>query len=70
MEPLRRRMHVLCWTPSPGSPGHWLQKSGKPIGLHTLLTPSGQLVMVSESKEKHACPSQLQCYKPTLQVSA
>jgi len=48
MEQLHRRMHVLCWTPSAG---HLLQKSGKPIELHTLLTPSGQLGRVSDLRE-------------------
>lgn len=59
MEQLHRRMHVLCWTPSPGSAGHLLKISGKPIGLHTPLTPSGLLIMVFDLREnmraRHSC---------------
>lgn len=44
-----------------------LQKSGKRVGLHTFLTPSGLLVMVFALRENKSAH---QSYKPTIQISA
>lgn len=70
MEQLHKHMHVLYWAPSPGRPGHLLQRPGKPIGTSN---PSYSFQAAWNglgSQGKHSCSSQLQCCKPPLQRSS